>query len=229
MLVAFEDDYGPLFAVKARDVPVELQLCASDGVQVAKAKRNFDGILFTNLKQIASGATLKSSGKVFVRQLEPLEDLSFFGIFSQGLDVFSMGHALPDVPSVPTCPTPTPPPPPPTPTCGNGILETNAGEECDGSQFKGGKGTCEQLVLGVGPSPRLCAGAISCTADCRIAGRASCDCPCRSNGNCSVVIPCEEVVPRCQLPGHCEAGVCVDDPDDFARRIEVCRTRCGAQ
>lgn len=250
VLVAFEDDYGPPFAVRARDLPVELVLCRGDGQEVARAARDFDGILSTSLGQIAGEAPLDSSGKVFVSGLEPDDQISFFGIFSQGLDVFAMGHALPDLPSIPECgtastpspgptqtgptptqtPTPTPrpsPTPEPTATCGNGMAEPWGGEACDGSDFVAGRSTCAAVVLRVTQNPGCRDATISCASDCRLEGTGGCDCPCDENADCWVPIDCTGVVTNCVLSGHCSENLCVDEPPQGDALDRICRERCG--
>ncbi len=128
----------------------------------------------------------------------------------------------------PVGPTPTPlptvgPTPKPTagPLCGNGEIDWDQGEECDGQNLDAED--CETLFGG----SDTCSGSLSCTAECRFDG-SQCDCPCESDFDCDRpldhMIDCSATYcgelqePVCPVdafePGCCEClydwGVCLN-------------------
>lgn len=97
MLAAFADDYtsgqwnmGPL------TVDADAIFNAVDGSNITRTDITVDGILFTDIQQMAGTTTLRGSGKVKVfldRILPPFGNI--FGLFSQSLGTFSVGQRMP--------------------------------------------------------------------------------------------------------------------------------------
>ncbi len=141
-------------------------------------------------------------------------------------------------------PTATPvPTPAPTPTagplCGNGVVDFENGEECDGSDLDGED--CDFLYGG----SASCSGQLACTPDCRFDG-SQCDCPCDTDIDCDRPLDhpiecgptyCGELSePVCSIsnpaPGCCDCvydwGVCLngrcvaDDSFSSATLNQIC-------
>lgn len=97
MLAAFADDYtsgqwnmGPL-AVDADAI-----FNAVDGSNITRTDITVEGVLFTDVQQMAGATTLTGSGKVkvFLDQILPPFG-NIFGLFSQSLGTFSVGQRMP--------------------------------------------------------------------------------------------------------------------------------------
>jgi len=128
IIAAFSDAYGVEFNVTAlSDTPAAL-FCDADGFEAATGAPAVNGVLVSNLQEIAGGATLDSSGKLFLDVNAGTGNV--FGIFAQSLGTFAAGQRMPAVNSVPDCPQPTTTPmptPKPTPPIGGGSAVCTGG------------------------------------------------------------------------------------------------------
>jgi len=114
IIAAFNDSYGAEFNVTAlSDSPAAL-FCDADGFEAAIGAPEVNGVLVSNLQDIAGGAVLDSSGKLFLDVNAGTGNV--LGIFAQSLGTFAAGQRMPAVSSVPDCPQPPTPTPTPTPT-----------------------------------------------------------------------------------------------------------------
>jgi hypothetical protein len=112
IIAAFNDSYGDEYNVTAlSDTPPAL-FCDAGGFEAASGAPNVNGVLLSNLQEIA-GSALTSSGKLFL-DVNPGSG-NVLGIFSQSLGTFAAGQRMPSVASVPDCPPPPSATPGPTP------------------------------------------------------------------------------------------------------------------
>jgi hypothetical protein len=123
VLATFEDQYGTPFEVSGRSDSASARFFDASGVPIATTTVTVNGVLLSNLQEIAGGANvLNGSGKVFF-DVDPGSG-NYFGLFSQSLGTFASGQRLPEALSIPVgnpggSPTPNPsttPVVPPTPT-----------------------------------------------------------------------------------------------------------------
>jgi hypothetical protein len=205
ILVSFNDTYEGRFGLAPRSTSVAASFFSASGERVAVADVSVNGVLPSNLQQIAGSASLVSSGKVFL-EVDAGEG-SFFGIFSQSLAQFGAGERIPAVAEAPP-PGPTPSPGGPTPTpgggesCGNG--EVDGDEECDGTNLD--DYICEDWVGGL-----ECSGSLACSGQCLLDAN-GCDCTCEGDFDCEIIIDCNAFVADCEVVGACESGRCVTNP-----------------
>ena len=119
IVAAFNDSYGAEFNVTALADTAAALFCDGEGFEAAVGSAAVNGVLVSNLQEIAGGATLNSSGKLFLDV--NAGNGNVLGIFAQSLGTFAAGQRMPSVASVPDCPQRTSPTPTPTPTpTGNG-------------------------------------------------------------------------------------------------------------
>jgi hypothetical protein len=130
LLASFVDQYGTPFNVGPQNDDADAYFFDANGFPVTQqpVPVQINGVLLTNLQALAGGATLASSGKVFI-DVEPGNGNSL-GLFGQALGTFAEGQRMPAVAEVPVGNTnPTPPTPTPvttTPTPGPGGACTRA-------------------------------------------------------------------------------------------------------
>jgi len=121
ILAAFGDAYGEQFDVTPLADTAGALFCDAEGFEAAVGTAAVNGVLSTSLQAIAGGATLNSSGKLFLDVDAGAGNV--LGIYAQSLGTFAAGQRMPAVNSVPDCPQPTTPTPTPTrtpPPTGNG-------------------------------------------------------------------------------------------------------------
>jgi hypothetical protein len=128
ILATFDDQYGTPFAVVGRSDAASARFFDAAGVPIADMPVSVNGVLLSNLQEIAGGPNvLSGSGKVFF-DVDPGSG-SYFGLFSQSLGTFASGQRMPEAAAIPVGnpggptpmptstqtvvpPTPTPPPNP---------------------------------------------------------------------------------------------------------------------
>ena len=121
IIAAFNDSYGDQFDVTALSDTAAALFCDTGGFEAAVGEAAVNGVLSTSLQAIAGGATLNSSGKLFLDVDAGAGNV--LGIYAQSLGTFAAGQRMPAVNSIPDCPQPTSPTPTPKPTpppTGNG-------------------------------------------------------------------------------------------------------------
>jgi hypothetical protein len=103
IVAAFADRYGSRFDVApaAAGESLAASFFDSAGQLVGQATVPVNGVLLSDLQQIAGGSTLDSSGKVFFDPSAIGADENVFGIFSQSLATFASGQRMPAVDAVP--------------------------------------------------------------------------------------------------------------------------------
>lgn len=116
ILAAFGDAYGDQFDVTPLADTAGALFCDAEGFEAAVGTAAVNGVLSTSLQAIAGGATLNSSGKLFLDVDAGAGNV--LGIYAQSLGTFAAGQRMPSVNSVPDCPQPTTPTPTPTRTPG---------------------------------------------------------------------------------------------------------------
>lgn len=215
ILAAFADSYGSRFDLVGAHGTVAASFFDNAGQRVREAQVQVNGVVNSNLQELASPTALASSGKVFFTFPDvgaPLgTPVSFLGVFSQSLATFASGQRMPAVAAVPS-PGPAPsitPTPQPTPTasagtgsvCGNGIIEGD--EECDGTNLF--EQTCDDVVGG--GDTTACSGTLKCTPQCKL-DTSACSCPCQGDEDCFLDVDCSAFVPHCTVYGVCQSGMC---------------------
>jgi hypothetical protein len=164
ILAAFTDHYGAQFDVAAVSQTAQASFLAKDGVRAAAGSVSIQGVLLSNLQEIAgSSAVFTSSGKLFL-QLGGVSG-NVFGIFSQSVAPFASGQRLPAVNSVPSGTTPTPggTPTPRSTSTGSTVTPTpNPGSTPTPKPTTGGATPTPKPTGGNTPTPNPTGGG-SCT------------------------------------------------------------------
>lgn len=127
VIAAFNDVYGAAFGVTALGDDAAALFCDADGFEAAVGSAAVNGVLLSNLQEIAGSAVLSSSGKLFLDV--DAGSGNVLGIFAQSLGTFAAGQRMPSVASIPDCPQRTSPTPTPTRTPG----PTGNGSTCPAS------------------------------------------------------------------------------------------------
>lgn len=122
IVAAFNDSYGAEFDVTALSNSAAALFCDNEGFEAATGTAAVNGVLVSNLQEIAGSATLNASGKLFLDV--DAGNGNVLGIFAQSLGTFAAGQRMPAVATIPDCPQRTSPTPTPTgtpkPTNGGG-------------------------------------------------------------------------------------------------------------
>lgn len=114
IVAAFNDAYGAEFDVTALSDTAAALFCDNEGFEAATGSAAVNGVLVSNLQEIAGSATLNASGKLFLDV--NAGNGNVLGIFAQSLGTFAAGQRMPAVATVPDCPQRTSPTPTPTKT-----------------------------------------------------------------------------------------------------------------
>jgi hypothetical protein len=114
VVAAFNDVYGAAFGITALSDDAAALFCDADGFEAAVGSAAVNGVLLSNLQEIAGSTVLSSSGKLFLDV--DAGNGNVLGIFAQSLGTFAAGQRMPAVASIPDCPQRTSPTPTPTPT-----------------------------------------------------------------------------------------------------------------
>ncbi len=144
VLAEFADRYGEPFSIAAASDSPSVVFLDSRGVRVAETTATVNGVLLTDLQELAGGDdVLERSGKVFF-DVNPGTS-NAFGLFAQSLGTFASGQRMPAVNLVPD--GTEPPPPTPTPARTPSATSTPNGSPTPtrtpgGTPTPGGGATC---------------------------------------------------------------------------------------